>query len=179
MSLQSQETRDFVRLLISHQPALRGFIISMMPGSSDIQDVLQDTNVVIWEKMESYKPGTNFRAWTFAIAKNVMRSHHNRLKRDCKPEFDENLTDLIADTWFQRESAELSQKEVAFDHCLRTLDQEEWALINARYSRHDSLEAHAAATSRPASTLRASLCRIREKLRACVSRRIKMEGGAS
>lgn len=179
MSLQSQETRDFVRLLTNHQSALRGFIISMMPGSPDIQDVLQDTNVVVWEKMESFEPGSNFRAWVFAIARNVMRAHFSKVRRDRLPTLDEQLTDLIVDTWYQREPKDLSAKEVALDQCLRSLDRSDREIIEARYSRHSSLEAYAEATDRPASTIRVLLFRIRDKLRRCVGRRMATEGRSS
>ena len=63
MSLHSKETHDFVKLLTGLQPSLRAFIVSLMPGSPDVQDVLQDVNVVIWEKMDSYESGSDFRAW--------------------------------------------------------------------------------------------------------------------
>mgnify|MGYP000113776971 CR=1 FL=1 len=34
-----------------------------MPGMDGVDDVLQETNVVLWEKRATFEPGTNFRAW--------------------------------------------------------------------------------------------------------------------
>ncbi|MFT5853347.1 MAG: RNA polymerase sigma-70 factor (ECF subfamily) [Verrucomicrobiales bacterium] len=178
MGLQSKETLEFVKLLTGHQSALRGFIVSLMPGSPDVEDVLQDTNVVIWEKMSSFEQGSNFRAWIFAIAKNVALAHFSKLKRDRSPVVSETLARLIADTWYQRENADLASKDIALNYCLQTLDDSELAVVDARYSHHNSLEALAAATKRPAATLRVLLFRVREKLRLCVNKRLGlMEGG--
>ncbi len=179
MNLQSKETHAFVKLLTRHQSALRGFIISMMPGSPDVEDVLQDTNVVIWEKMDSFEVGTNFRAWVFAIAKNAVLAHLRKAKRDRSPGVNEKLTNLIAETWYQREAGDLSKKEIALQHCLGKLDQSERAIIEARYSKDDNLNTLAATTARPASTLRVALFRIRERLRRCISSRIAIEGRLS
>ena len=41
---------EFITLLTEHQPVLRGYIRSLLPNASDIQDVLQNTNIVLWER---------------------------------------------------------------------------------------------------------------------------------
>lgn len=54
MGLHSDSTHEFIKLLTGHQPSLRAFIVSLLPGSDDIDDILQDTNVVLWEKMDNF-----------------------------------------------------------------------------------------------------------------------------
>ncbi len=179
MSLQSEKTHEFVRLLTGHQAAMRAFIVSMIPGSSDVQDVLQDANVVIWEKMDSFQLGTDFHAWAFAITKNVARAHLRRTRRDHSPTLSDEIADVIADTWYQHEAPTLSREEVALDQCLSQLRPADRAIVEARYSRTNSLESHAADTGRSAGTLRVTLFRIRAKLRECVRRRIAAMGGTA
>ncbi|MFT5633595.1 MAG: RNA polymerase sigma-70 factor (ECF subfamily) [Rubritalea sp.] len=42
------ELQAFIKLLTEHQANLRAFIVSLMPGSPDVADVLQETNVILW-----------------------------------------------------------------------------------------------------------------------------------
>ena len=59
----------YVSLMTKHQANLRAFIVSLMPGSQDVEDVLQNTNAVLWQKRARYAHGTNFIAWAFKIAR--------------------------------------------------------------------------------------------------------------
>lgn len=172
MSLQSKETHDFVRLLTSHQTAIRAFIVSMIPGSSDVEDVLQDTNVVIWEKMDTFEPGSDFHAWAFAIAKNVARAQLRKTKREHLPTLNEDIARMIEETWHRQGAPSVSREEAALDKCLSQLTPKDRAIVEARYSRTGSLESHATATGRSAGSLRVTLFRIRSKLRRCVQQRI-------
>jgi len=33
---------------------MRSYIISLLPGSPDVRDVLQEVNIVLWEKMNDF-----------------------------------------------------------------------------------------------------------------------------
>ncbi len=178
MGLQSDKTQQFVKLLTGHQSALRALIVSIIPGSSDVQDVLQDTNVVIWEKMDDYEPGTNFKAWAFAIARNMVKAQLRKTKRDQSPALREDIIQAVSETWYQRTSQSISDKELALEQCLDLLSKSESDLVSARYSEEKSLEKHAAVIGKTAQSLRASLFRIRVKLRECVQKRITMKGEA-
>jgi RNA polymerase sigma-70 factor (ECF subfamily) len=41
---------QFVRLLTTHQSRLAGFIFALMASGDGAQDVLQETNLVLWRK---------------------------------------------------------------------------------------------------------------------------------
>ena len=53
----------FVELLTQHQRSLYGYIYTMVRNSSDSDDILQETNLVLWKKRLEYKTGTSFIAW--------------------------------------------------------------------------------------------------------------------
>lgn len=179
MSLHSKETHEFVKLLTGHQAALRAFIVSLIPSSPDVQDVLQDTNVVIWEKMDKYKSGSNFRAWTFTIARNTVKAQLRKTKQYQGTALNEDVILAITETWYHRQEQNIDRKQLALDQCLLALKQAERNLVNARYTQGASLEKHAQKIGRTAESLRVTLFRIRIKLRECVRHRIQMEGGVS
>ena len=81
MELNSQQTSEYIGLIGRHQPALRSYIISLMPGMDGVSDVLQETNLVLWEKRTKFRPGTNFGAWPFTIARLEVKAHRKRHRR--------------------------------------------------------------------------------------------------
>jgi RNA polymerase sigma-70 factor (ECF subfamily) len=179
MSIHSAEIHQFVKQLTDHQACLRAFIVSLMPGSPDVQDLLQDTNVVIWEKLESYEPGTNFKAWAFSIARNMVKAQFRKTKRNQSPTLNEEIIQVISETWHQRNPEETGQKQIALDFCLSSLDQSARDLITARYTQGNSIETYATTLGSTAESLRVQLFRLRTKLRDCVRKRVPLlEGGA-
>lgn len=61
------DLQAYVKLMTEHQGNLRAFIVSLMPGSPDVADVLQETNAALWQKREKFEPETNFTAWAFHL----------------------------------------------------------------------------------------------------------------
>ena len=54
--------QEFVSHLTTSQGRIRAFVVSLMPGSSDVGDVVQETNLTLWKSQARYRPGTNFLA---------------------------------------------------------------------------------------------------------------------
>jgi len=179
MSLPATELHDFVKLLLEQQAALRAYIVSLMPGSDDAEDVLQNTNVVVWEKMEGFTPGTDFRAWLFAIARNMVKAQFRANKRHHSPSVDEELMLAIDEVWSQRSTQDTTRKQRALDRCLEQLKPLEKNLIHVRYTKGNNLEHYAKEIGRPADSLRTTLSRVRAKLRNCVDHRLTLEGVTS
>lgn len=64
-----QDSEDFVDLLTSHQGIIRAYIISLLPGSPGVDDVIQNTNRTLWINRSNYKLGTNFKAWALTMSR--------------------------------------------------------------------------------------------------------------
>lgn len=63
---------EFSRQLISLIPHLRAFARAFAGGAQDADDLAQEALARAWESRGSYAPGTNLKAWLFAI----LRNHH-------------------------------------------------------------------------------------------------------
>jgi RNA polymerase sigma-70 factor (ECF subfamily) len=170
-----QSLQEFVKLMTDHQWAIRGFILSLMPGSPDVGDVLQETNLVLWRKRKSFELGTNFMAWATRVARYEVMRHRNRAKRHAHLPFSDEMIDVLA----EREGIGQSQEKrlVALETCLDKLSGKQRALVEQRYTPGRSLEAHAAAVGTSAGSLRVRLHRIRRMLRQCVEE--KLTGGTA
>lgn len=65
--------------VLSHIPALRLFARSLTGRFGEADDLVQDTLVRAIANSNSYRPGTNMRAWLFTIMRN--RFFNERIKR--------------------------------------------------------------------------------------------------
>ncbi len=165
------DLQEFVRELTAAQGRIHAFIVSLMPGSPDVSDVLQETNLTLWKSRERYQPGTNFLAWAFTIAKLEVLHQRDRAKRLGRIMFSPELTQMIAD----EVPHEIIQKEYlhALETCMTKLTDSQRDIIEARYQPGLTLEIHARLTGRNPGALRAALLRIRESLRECVEKSVK------
>lgn len=156
----------YVKLLTLHQGDLRAYIVSLMPGSPDVGDVLQETNLVLWNKREEFEIGSNFIAWSFTIARFQVLQHRRRTKQDGRVEFSDKLIGLLAEMDPPSVSHEAYLQ--ALDRCMEKLDPKQRSLITCRYTPGRSLQKLADADGVSAGSLRISLMRIRSALKRCI-----------
>lgn len=73
---------DFEQALVAAIPHLRAFARSFANDSARADDLVQETLIKAWKHRESFAPGTNFRAWSFTILRNVYFSQQRKLRRE-------------------------------------------------------------------------------------------------
>ena len=61
-------TEEFVELSSSHQRQLLGYIFTLVGNMDDAEDLLQQTNLILWRKFDDYQPGTDFIRWACYVA---------------------------------------------------------------------------------------------------------------
>jgi RNA polymerase sigma-70 factor (ECF subfamily) len=158
--------QEYVSLIAKNQWALRGFILSLMPGSPDVDDVLQETNLVLWEKRKRFKAGSNFLAWATATARFQVMRHRDIAKRSRTLPFSDEFIHDLADKAAPDHSK--TALLAALDRCLEKLSEKQRLLVTVRYTRGCSLKEHAAKSGTSAEVLRVTLHRIRHALRRCI-----------
>jgi RNA polymerase sigma-70 factor (ECF subfamily) len=166
-----QRLQEFVRELTASQGRIRAFLVSLMPGSPDVGDVLQETNIVLWKSRARFEPGTNFLAWAFTIARLEVLHHRTRAKRQRLVLLSDELLERMVEEAPDNVDHEAYLR--ALEGCKAKLSESQRELIDLRYQPGYTLEAHARETGKKASTLRVSLLRIREALRECIENTMK------
>ena len=162
----ADDMQEFVTLMLKHQKRLRAFIYSLNPQSSDVDDVLQNTNTVLWEKRETFEPGTNFSAWAFKIARFQVYRQRSRDIKHGKLMFSDELIDMLTES--ASEDIMKDRRMSALENCLTKLSDEQRNIVDARYNRGKSLEQLGKSMNRSAGSLRIALYRIRDVLKRCV-----------
>ena len=62
------DSEEFVRLLTEAQGPVYGYLLTLITDRNRARDLLQETNITIWKKADTFEEGTNFNAWACKIA---------------------------------------------------------------------------------------------------------------
>ena len=166
---------EFIRLLTQHQMAVLAYIRSLMPGCPGAQDVLQQTNLKLWEKKAGFEMGTNFKAWAFAVARFEVLNQRKRIRGDGWMVFGDQVAGLIAGDLVDDDN-EHDEMMRALECCLEKLRPHDRELVQMRYASDQGLDAYARTLKRSSGTLKTRLFRIRAALRRCIEENMNGEG---
>ena len=158
----------FVERLTGAQSALYGCIRSLMGGSPEAADVLQEANRALWQKAAEYDPSRPFLPWAYRVAQFQVLAHRKRQSRD-RLVFDEELIGQLTDDLIGQ-AASGDRELRALAQCLEKLPGAQRELIAAKYERGEALDVVAARLEKPVNAVSAMLYRIRRALAECIER---------
>ncbi len=162
-------TEQVQMLFVRHEGALRGFILSLQPGFSDADDILQETFLTISRKAETFTPGTNFLAWAFRIARLKVLENYRRIKRSNSLSIE--AIEILAEN--PPDGSFLELQLSALRKCVHRLAPKARDLMWRRYSGHQTSEQMAAETGLSSLAVRVALTKARTLLRECVQKQLK------
>ena len=175
--MKESHRKAVVQEIARHQSRLRGFVRCLLVRPSDVDDVLQDINAVLWEKAADFEPESDFWAWASQIARFKVLNRLRKYGRE-RLVFDLPTIERLADIAGQRLTS-LDRRREALDHCLGQLAPAQRQLIDLRYSDGHPSEQIAQTIGRPAGSIRQTLHRIRVALLGCIQRQLASEGTLS
>jgi len=166
--------REFVRELTLHQGSILAYVRSLMGGCPGAQDILQQTNLVLWEKKDKFVPGTNFKSWAFAVARFEVLGQRKRLRRDGWLVFGEDVAEKLAQDQ-EEDATDWENSLQALEGCMGKLRPQDMELVQMRYSSSCGLDEYANTLKRSSGTLKARLFKIRAALRRCIENSLSSE----
>lgn len=172
---QDEVSEAFVSELTSHQTAMLAFIRALMPGSSGARDLLQEVNIILWQKRAQFEAGTSFKAWSFQVIRYHLMNHRRRLASKGWLVFDDDLVERISPA-LEADPEELECRHQALHLCLSKLRPKDRDLLQHRYASGAPLSDYAKAINRSPGTLKATLFNLRSNLRKCIERRFQEQG---
>jgi RNA polymerase sigma-70 factor (ECF subfamily) len=161
-------SEGFVEIMTRHQGRLYGYALSLTADHDAANDLLQETNVVLWKNWKEFKLGTNFKAWSFRIAHFQFMAMRQRRFRDrlC---FGDGLVAAIA-----VEAKELDetyeQRVASLAACLKQLRPRWRKIIRLRYSEELGVQRMATEIGLSANAISQLLFRARKSLIECFKR---------
>jgi len=169
----SERIEEFVQLVTKHQQRVFLFIYSLVHNEVDADEVLQETNLVLWRKFDEFQAGTDFRAWAFQIAFHKVQAFRERQGRQ-KLRFGDVFQRKIAEVAAQSPD-DYDEHRAALAGCLQKLPHRDRELIELRYQAAASVKSIARKTGRQVDAVYKALLRIRRLLYDCVRRTLAQE----
>ncbi len=164
----SENEGEFERLLATHQGRLFGFIRSLTGAGTDVDDILQNTNRVLWEKAATFTIGTNFRAWAFQVARYQVLQTRAKLRREGeRVPFSDDLMETLAVRAEEKESA-FARRQQYLKLCLDKLPDRQREVMERRYFDEESVQGIGGSLGMKANAISQLLYRGRENLLHCI-----------
>jgi RNA polymerase sigma-70 factor (ECF subfamily) len=167
-------SETYIQRLVGLQTQLYAYILTLLADRAAAEDVLQETNLVLYCKSDEFTEGTNFDAWAFRTARNQCLSYWSIRRRD-RLVLDEALLYSSASAV---ESGHLNVDLLkdALNECLAKLPAHQRELVESRYAAGSSIGRLAAACGRTESAVSQSLYRIRTALSRCIRGQLSQTG---
>src|SRR5262249_45691288 len=121
----------FVRLLGQNQRRLFLYVMSLVPNVGDAEEILQETNLVLWREFDRFRPGTNFAAWACKVALHQVLAWRKRRQRD-RLEFSPAFLEAVAEE-AAAAADRLDERSAALARCIDQLPARHRGWLPLRY----------------------------------------------
>ncbi|MCO6044189.1 sigma-70 family RNA polymerase sigma factor [Aeoliella sp. ICT_H6.2] len=166
-------SRDvFVQSLTNAQLGLLRYITALVGDPEAANNILQNTNLLLWQKADEFEPGTNFDAWATKIAYWQVKAYCRDRGRD-RHVFGDTLVAQLSDRVEQMEDIDWTVGLLR--KCLKKLQSKDRELIALRYDNDFSVQQLSSRLGKSPSAIKGALLRARRALRACVERQMVQE----
>ena len=165
---------QFIALMTRHQPDIRAFLSSVVWDRHRVEDLLQETALVLWRKFDTYDPARSFGAWARGIALNLARQNQDKKKT---ADLALSIPALEAVSRAYDATPEFgSDRQEALRACLEGLPDQSRRLLTLRYESALSLDSIARRMEKRLEAVHMMLSRIRSKLLQCVRQKLAAWG---
>lgn len=169
---------EFVSLLTAAQRRVYAFICTLVVDRSDADEVLQETNLALWQQIERFEPGTDFVAWACRIAHFKVMKLRDAAKRH-RVKLDDAVIEMLATESIEEQRADhrlaaerYERNRLALVACLDELSERNRNILLLHYQGGQSLATIGSSIGRTANSVAQLFHRIRFALRSCVQRRL-------
>lgn len=176
MTDESQEITDheaFLRLFARFEGNLRAFVASLLPTWDGVDEVMQESSVVLWRKFEQFDQRgeeSSFLDWSFMIARYEVLKYRRRRATD-RLRFSDDVFELLASE-AENVVARQDERERALQECVRKLEARQTELLKTVYEDGVSIKDVATRLGRTPTGLYKALARIRNRLAVCIGTKL-------
>jgi RNA polymerase sigma-70 factor (ECF subfamily) len=170
---EHSKVERFAQLLATCQRRVFLYALSLLHNAADAEEVLQETNLVLWRKFDEYQPGTNFDRWACRIAYFEVLKFRQKKASAARLFSSDFVESLAAEA--ERSIDLLDARRSALTRCLGKLSEKDRGLVMHRYQEHATTPSVAEALGRSVQGTRRALHRIRMALLACIERTLAAE----
>ncbi len=164
--LQEGDKSAFRPIVEEYQAEIRTLIACNGISLTDVDDIAQDTFLHVYQKINTFQPGTNFTAWVRTIAIYKTKAFLEEKKRNFK---NKNLLlqHYIVEQTLLMTNEQKEDRLKRLNHCIERLGSRAKLLLQKRYEGIP-LTVIASEWNRSVPSVKMMLFRIRNQLRNCL-----------
>jgi RNA polymerase sigma-70 factor (ECF subfamily) len=156
------------------QPIYR-LCASYAPSPAEAEELSQEVYFKLWENLHRYNAGSNFMAWAWRVAKNLIIDSYRRSRREREAAWlDPEIIDHLPSSDDPAEQTERRQRLRLVATSLRQISEDLAILVLMRDFAGLSYQEIAEATELPLGTVKSRLNRARLELATAVRRRVQI-----
>lgn len=159
---------DFVALLTQHQSRLFAYILSLTGNAAQAEDILQEANVVLWEKRGTFESSTHFSAWMLKVAYLQVMAWRQKRARE-RIVFDNDTVSTVSARATERVERQ-EDRQHALRDCMEKLSPRHRDLIRRRYATGSPMEDIGKEVGLSSDAVKQAIFRARLALIECVKR---------
>lgn len=145
-------------------------------SSAEAEELTQEVFLKLWQNLHHYRPGSNFMAWAWRVARNLVIDAHRRARKEREAAWLEpEVLDRLPAVDDPEEDAHRRQRLRMVATALRHLEPELSEIVLMRDLAGLSYQEIAAALELPLGTVKSRLNRARLELTAAVRRRMSLK----
>jgi RNA polymerase sigma-70 factor, ECF subfamily len=168
--------RRVQQLFIEHSAQIRGFVSVLMPDSSLVDDVVQETFMAVSTRAADYDPARSFLAWTFGFARNKIMEASRKTRRSARPLADEVLEALLCTDAAEADLSLTPLRLRYLDACVGELAPQARRIVEYCYQRAMKPAEVATVIGWTPASVHVALSRARAAIRLCLDAKITATG---
>ncbi|QDT67088.1 sigma-70 family RNA polymerase sigma factor [Calycomorphotria hydatis] len=174
--IDSEEHSTFLKHLESAYASVFSLVNAIVGSPSDVDDVMQDVLVVLWQKYAEFDADRNFGRWARGVAINVARNFCRKKRYNRKLAFsDEAIHEIARMHSGSSELLELHGEQL--DKCVKQLNKDDQRFLWECFTPDKSLNQLAREKKCPPSSLYSRLSRLRQRIYGCMNRALQRSDG--
>ena len=149
--------------------------VSYAPSASEAEELTQEIYFKLWENLHRYNAGSNFMAWAWRVAKNLLIDAHRRCRREREAAWlDPEVLDRLPGSDDPHAHSERRQRLKLIAAAMRQIDPNLADMVLMRDFAGMSYKEIADALELPLGTVKSRLNRARLELTTAVRRRTQL-----
>jgi RNA polymerase sigma-70 factor (ECF subfamily) len=160
----------FLRSFTTNEATIRAYVRRLLPSRTDADDVMQGVALVLWDKFDQFREGSDFRSWAFGVARYEVLGWLRDHGRD-RLVLAGDVIELIATEALEQETR-FEQSRDALEKCLTKIGPRNRQLLLESYRPESKISDVAASSGRSTGAFYQWLHRMRRILLNCIEQEL-------
>lgn len=166
LRVKARDRRAFQELYESYRPRLSHFVMRLVKRPPLVEEVVNDTMMVVWDGLDRFKGESRLSTWVFAIA---YRKGMKALTRNDDPVEDDSYEAVASSEPGPEQEAENTQRHVALRRAMDQLSADHRAVVDLTYFHEMGYREIAAVMDCPVDTVKTRMFHARRHLKTLLT----------